>query len=92
MNIVERFEPARAAVRPRECDERSGCWVKTGPKGYTRGSFAGGKCAACSGSIVLAGNEAAHRVAMVKAIELFKQETSAERGNLETKEVNHEKL
>jgi len=56
---IAAFEPVRATVRPRQCDGRAGCWVTTGPKGAARNTSGAG-CAACGGTIVLSGNEAAH--------------------------------
>lgn len=57
-DLVARFEPARAVCAPKACDRRAGCWVVTGKTNGNGGATV--KCAACKGTVQLAGNEAKH--------------------------------
>lgn len=59
-SVAERFEPARAVLRPRACDERAGCWVKIGIKGCDSVGSGTNHCKACGGAISIAGLETAH--------------------------------
>lgn len=62
-DIVRRFEPVRAVLRPNACDERSGCWVKVGAPGCSGNNF-GPRCNACGGAVNFRGNEASHQAAL----------------------------
>jgi len=66
---IAAFEPVRAIVRPKKCDGSAGCWVKTGPRGYV----SDGRCGACRGYIVFAGNEAKHQAALRRALVALNQ-------------------
>lgn len=59
-SVAERFEPARAVLRPQACDERAGCWVKIGIEGCDKVGSGSNHCMACGGVIKVAGLETAH--------------------------------
>lgn len=64
-DIVARFEPARAAVRPLKCTHSPRCWVLCGPASMDGGKT-GGRCTACGGLPNIAGNEALHTKALAQ--------------------------
>lgn len=59
-SVAERFEPARAVLRPKACDERAGCWVKVGIEGCDIVGSGSNHCKACGSVINVAGLETAH--------------------------------
>jgi hypothetical protein len=65
-DIVARFEPARAAVRPSACDERGGCWVKVGSAAWEKGTTQNGRCTACHGPLYFVGAERQHAAALAR--------------------------
>lgn len=65
VDIVAAFEPCRAVLRPKRCDERDGCWVKIGPPGCGHPN-SGPRCLACDGGITVAGLEQAHAQALLR--------------------------
>ena len=65
---IAAFEPVRAVVRPRGCDERDGCWVKVGARGCSPSAGAGVKCLACASPVLFAGYEAAHSAALRRVL------------------------
>jgi hypothetical protein len=75
VSAVERWEPARAVLRPRACDERAGCWVKVGPRGCDNAGGGTNHCKACGGAISVAGSETAH----LRAVDRIRRELRAER-------------
>lgn len=74
VSVVERWEPARAVLRPRACDERAGCWVKLGSKGCDNTGGGTNHCTACRGAISLAGSETAHLRVLDRIIREMKAE------------------
>ena len=66
--IARRFEPARATLRPRECDRGVACWVHDGAAAYAgHASYAGG-CIGCKGAILIAGNETKHYAVLMRCV------------------------
>lgn len=58
-DLVRRFEPARAVLRPLKCDGGAQCWVRDGKASF-RHCASANQCLGCGGSMNLIGNEQRH--------------------------------